>query len=154
VKAPRFFWRLIHFGPRIAYAIGLGPLIGRFVLLLTTIGRRTGLPRVTPLTFEDRGDHVFVASARGSSADWYRNILSNPRVTVRLARRQFHGSARAVTDPEAIAQYLERQLARNPAAFGAILRSEGLPSKPSHAELVRFAPSRPMVEIRPIHDAA
>ena len=154
MKAPRFFWRLIHFGPRIAYAVGLGPLIGRFVLLLTSIGRRTGRPRVTPLTFEDRGDSILVASARGSSADWYRNIISNPKVTVHLGRRQFNGSARAVTNADAIAQHLERQLDRHPFAFGAILRSEGLPFRPTHAELVRFAPSRPMVEIRPIDDAA
>jgi len=46
MKAPRFFWRFIHIGPRIAYALGLGPLIGRFVLLLTTYGRKSGRPRV------------------------------------------------------------------------------------------------------------
>ena len=154
MRAPRLFWRLIHLGPRVVYALGLGPIIGRFVLLLTTFGRKTGLPRVTPLTFEDLGDTIYLASARGPVADWYRNILSNPRVSVRLGRRRFQGTARAITDPEAIAQYLERQLGRNPRAFGAILRSEGLPFRPSHERLVRFAPNRPMVEIRPIVDAA
>ena len=154
MKAPRFFWRLIHFGPRIAYALGLGPLIGRFVLLLTTTGRKSGRPRVTPLVFEQQGETILVASARGASADWIRNIQANPRVRVRVGRRQFDGLAEATTDGEKIADYLQRQMERNPRMFGAILRSEGLSSRPSRAELVRFAPGRPMVTIRPINDAA
>ena len=154
MEAPRFFWRLIRVGPRLAYALGLGPIIGRIVLLLTTYGRRTGRPRVTPLVYEQQGDTVRVASARGPSADWLRNIVANPEVSVRLGRRCFHGLAEVTTDAERIADYLERQLRRNPRAFGAILRSEGLSSRPSRAELVRFTPRRPMVTIRPIDDAA
>jgi hypothetical protein len=34
------------------------------------------------------------------------------------------------------------------------LRSEGLPFEPTHEQLVRFGRTRPMVEIRPTHDAA
>jgi deazaflavin-dependent oxidoreductase (nitroreductase family) len=154
MKAPRFFWRFIHIGPRIAYALGLGPLFGRFVLLLTTYGRRSGRPRVTPLVYEQRGNAVIVASARGRSADWLRNIDANPEVRVHLGRRQFDGKAEVSTDPEQIADYLQRQIARNPRAFGAILRSEGLSSPPTRAELVRFAPNRPMVTIRLSDDAA
>jgi len=154
MKAPRFFWRLIHFGPRIAYALGLGPLIGKFVLLLTTYGRKSGRPRVTPLVFEQQGETILVASARGASADWIRNIQANPSVQVRIGRREFHGLAEVTTDAEKIADYIERQIKRNPKAFGAILRSEGLPFTPSRADLIRFAPKRPMVTIRPTHDPA
>jgi len=154
MKAPRIFWRLIHFGPRIAYALGLGPLIGRFVLLLTTYGRKSGRPRVTPLVFEQQGETILVASARGASADWIRNAQANPRVQVRVGRREFQGLAEVTTDAEKIADYLERQIKRNAKAFGAILRSEGLPFAPSRADLIRFAPKRPMVTIRPTHDPA
>lgn len=31
------------------YALSLGPLVGQLILLLTTTGRKTGLPRVTAL---------------------------------------------------------------------------------------------------------
>ena len=154
MKAPRFFWRLIHFGPRLAYSLGLGPLVGRFVLLLTTYGRKSGRARVTPLVFEARGDTILVASARGPSADWLRNIRANPKVQVRVGRRHFQGLAEVTTDPEEVADYLQRQFGRSPRAFGAILRAEGLSSPPSRADLIRFAPSRPMVVIRPIRDAA
>ena len=96
---------------------------------------------------------MIVASARGPSADWLRNIQANPTVRVRAARGQFEGLAEVSTNPQEIADYLQHQLNRNLRAFGAILRVEGLPSPPSRADLIRFAPKRPMVTIRPIDDA-
>jgi deazaflavin-dependent oxidoreductase (nitroreductase family) len=150
VKAPRWLWRLFHFEPRVAYTIGLGPLIGRFLLLLTTTGRKSGLPRVTPLVYEQRGEVISVASARGPLADWLRNIQANPRVRIRVGQRQFEGLAEVTTDPEKIADYLQHQYARNPKAFGAILRAEGLPNPPSRADLLQFGSKRPLVTIHPI----
>ena len=152
MKAPRFFWRLIHLGPIMAYAVGLGPLTGRFVLLLTTVGRKSRQPRVTPLVYEERDGMLMIASARGPSADWLRNIRADPRVRVRVGRRQFDAIAEETADPERIADYLQSQLKRNPTLFGAILRSEGIPSRPSREDLIRFAPRRPMVTIHPIPD--
>src|SRR3972149_7085481 len=149
MNAPRFFWRLIHVGPRIAYALGLGRFLGHFVLLLTTIGRKSGRPRVTPLAYDELGGTYFVASARGACADWLRNIRANPNVHVRVGGHRFRGSAENVTHPMRIADYLQRQLERNPRLFGAILRSEGLPSRPTRQDLERLAPKRPMVAIRP-----
>ena len=154
MKAPRWFWRFIHFGPRIAYALGLGSVLGRSVLLLTTLGRKSGRPRVTPLVYEEQGNTIIVASARGHSADWLHNILANPKVNVRVGRRQFDAVAKVTSDPEEIANYLQSQIDRNPTAFGAILRSEGLSSRPSRADLIQFAPKRPMVTIHPNEDAA
>jgi deazaflavin-dependent oxidoreductase (nitroreductase family) len=152
MKLPHFFWHLVQIGPLIAYAVGLGPLIGRSILLLTTQGRKSGLPRVTPLVYEELDGSLVVASARGNSADWLRNIMVNPRVSVRAGRRHFGAVADVTRDPERIADYLQRQLMRNPAMFGAILRSEGLPSNPGRADLVRLTPRRPMVTIRAATD--
>jgi deazaflavin-dependent oxidoreductase (nitroreductase family) len=123
-------------------------------MLLTTVGRKSGRPRVTPLVYEEKGGMFIVASARGCSADWLRNLRANPRVRVRVGHRQFDGIAEEIADPERIADYLQSQLERNPKMFGAILRSEGISSKPSREELVRFAPNRPMVTIHAIHDTA
>jgi len=154
MKASRLFWRLIHFGPRIAYALGLSPLVGRSVLLLTTFGRKTGRLRVTPLVYEKLGDTFIVASARGSSADWFHNILANPKVRVRVGRRQFDAIAEVTADPEKIADYLQRQIERNPKMFGAILRFEGVSSKPSRGDLSDLTPRRPMVTTHPMKGAA
>jgi hypothetical protein len=47
---------------RVLYALGFGPLIGRIILLLTTMGRKSGLLRVTPLQYEEiNGDYYLGA---------------------------------------------------------------------------------------------
>jgi len=95
------------------YDIGLGPLIGRVVLLLTTTGRKTGLPRVTPLQYEEIDGTFYLGSSRGQKADWFRNILANPHVEVRVKSRRFRGMAETVTDPLRIADFLELRLSRH-----------------------------------------
>jgi deazaflavin-dependent oxidoreductase (nitroreductase family) len=149
MDAPRWFWRLIRIGPRLAYALGLGPVIGRFVLLLTTTGRRTGKRHVIPLVYEEAGGTYLVASARGLSADWIRNVAVDGCVEVRAGRTHFDGRAEIICDVEKITAYLEHQLARRPRVFGAILKLEGLAPTPARADLEALARARPMVAIRP-----
>ncbi len=131
------------------YRAGLGPVIGRFVLLLTTTGRRSGLPRTTPLQYEEIDGAIYVASARGAKADWFRNILACPRVHVRIGLRHFDALAEPVTDSCRIADFLELRLHRHPRMVGAILRSEGLPSAPSRLDLETYAHRLALVILRP-----
>lgn len=149
MRLPPFLWRILQTGPRLAYALGLGSAVGSFILLLTTRGRKTGRPRTTPLVYERLGDEYHVASARGPTADWFRNIQSDPRVEVRSGRECFRGLGEVVADPARIADYLERQMRRNPRFFGAILRAEGIPPGEQRENLMRLAERRPMVVIRP-----
>ncbi len=134
---------------KILYAIGLGPLIGRLILLLTTTGRKSGLPRVTPLQYEEIDGAIYVGSAKGTRSDWFQNILANPCVKIRVKSRQFEGMAEPVTDPTRIADFLEIRLKRHPQMIGAILKSEGLPAAPSRAELEAYAGKLAMVVIQP-----
>ena len=56
------------------------------VALLTTIGRKTGEPRVSPLYFLRDGDRVIVAASKGGSdktPDVVPEPQANPKVTVR-----------------------------------------------------------------------
>ncbi|HEY42371.1 MAG TPA: nitroreductase family deazaflavin-dependent oxidoreductase [Anaerolineae bacterium] len=148
-RLKKYLWRLMRFPPRVAYAIGLGPLIGRFVLLLTTTGRKSGLPRVTPLQYEEIEEVIYIGSARGDKADWYRNILANPKVEVRVKSHRFVGSAEAVADVERVADFLEIRLARNPRMIGVLFRFTGLPVKPDRIQLEQYAAKRAMVMIHP-----
>lgn len=71
-------------------------------LLLTTVGRRSGLPRTNGLTYcRDRGDIIVVASNGGSDRPpaWLLNLQANPEVSVRLGRTVVRATAR-VADPE------------------------------------------------------
>ena len=148
---PTALWRTMKF-PQIWYRLGLGPLVGRLILLLTTTGRKTGLPRVTPLQYEEANGVFYVASARGQRADWFRNIVANPQVEVQVKARRFRGLAEPIAEPTRIADFLELRLERHPRMIGALLRSEGLPAQPTRVELEQFAAKIALVAIRPGED--
>lgn len=145
-KPPRFVWRLMKL-PRIWYKLGLGPIVGRIYLILTTTGRKTGLLRETPLQYEEADGVIYVGSARGTEADWVRNILANPNVSVRLKAGQFEGVAEVITDPGRIADFLQLRLERRPRMMGAMLRAEGLPPNPTRADLEAYAARTAVVAI-------
>ena len=145
----KWLFRLINFPPRFLYAIGLGPLHGRVVLLLTTRGRRTGKLRITPLQYEEIGSDIVVGSARGVAADWYRNIAADPHVEVRVRRRRFTGIANTSTDPAEIAEFLELRLRRHPRMVGRIMRIRGVPADPTRSDLEAYARGSAMVTITP-----
>lgn len=147
---PKFLLRLMHLPPRVAYALGLGPLIGRLVLLLTTTGRKSGKPRVTPLQYEEIDGRLYLGAALGQRADWVRNICANPAVDVRVKGRRLHGTASIINDCEQIADFLEVRLQRRPRMVGAILRGNGLALPPSRADLEQYARGLTLVVIREV----
>jgi deazaflavin-dependent oxidoreductase (nitroreductase family) len=132
------------------YALGLGPLVGRLVLLLTTTGRKSGLPRTTALQYEEVDGAIYLGSSKGTQADWFKNLVANPNVSIRVKSRQFSGVAQPVTDPALIADFLELRLQRHPRMVGAMLKSEGLPAAPSRIELETYASKLALVIIRPL----
>ena len=72
-------------------------------LLLTTVGRKSGLPRTNGLTYcRDRGDIIVVASNGGSDRPpaWLLNLKDQPEVTVRLGRHVLTATARVATPEE------------------------------------------------------
>ena len=78
------------------YHFGLGCLLGKRFLLLTHIGRKSGLPRQVVLEVVDQDKETgvyYVAAAWREKADWYLNILKNPRVKVQVGNRQFEVDA-------------------------------------------------------------
>jgi deazaflavin-dependent oxidoreductase (nitroreductase family) len=136
--------------PQMMYAAGLGPLLGRNLLLLTTIGRKSGRRRSVPLIFEESGGAFIVSSARGAAADWMRNLAAiHPDVEVRVVRRRMAGRAEVVTDVSAIADYLQRQMDRSPALFRRILRAEGSSASAGRKNLEALAAQRTLAIIRP-----
>jgi deazaflavin-dependent oxidoreductase (nitroreductase family) len=138
---------------RLLYAVGLGPVIGRIILLLTTTGRKSGQPRVTPLQYEEIDGKYFLGSARGTHSDWYRNIEANHQVEVRVMNRRFRGTAETVTDPVRIADFLEVRLQRHPRMMGLLMeKTHGLPRRPSREQLELLAASEAMVVITPMEN--
>jgi deazaflavin-dependent oxidoreductase (nitroreductase family) len=135
---------------RALYAIGLGPIIGKIILLLTTTGRKSGLPRVTPLQYEEINRAYYLGAARGLKADWVRNIESNPNVEIRVGRKHLYGSAEIITDPAMIADFIEVRLERHPRIIGMIMeKAHQLPRRPSREQLLELAKTEALVIVHP-----
>ena len=66
------------------------------VLYVTTIGRRTGLPREIEIWFVVCGDRFYLFAETGEAAGWVKNIRRNSRVTVRIGERQIGATARVL----------------------------------------------------------
>jgi deazaflavin-dependent oxidoreductase (nitroreductase family) len=76
-----------------------GPYKGAPLLLMTTVGARSGKPLVKPLAYtRDTKDFVVLASKSGapSHPDWYRNLRAQPLVMIEVGREQFQARAHVV----------------------------------------------------------
>ena len=90
---------------------GAAGFLGRDVLVLTTTGRRTGVPRSTPLYYVHRGDaadrkYWVAASFAGRNAPpaWYLNLIADPQVGVQVGGRRIACRARVLEPGEAQAR--------------------------------------------------
>jgi deazaflavin-dependent oxidoreductase (nitroreductase family) len=90
-----------------AFRASSGAMTGIFagapLLLLTTIGAKSGLPRTTPLIHtRDGARFVLLASKAGapSNPSWYHNLLANPQAIVELADELFEATATVVQGAE------------------------------------------------------
>jgi deazaflavin-dependent oxidoreductase (nitroreductase family) len=75
---------------------GLDPERPRPLLLLTTVGARSGRAHTTPLMYlSDAGRLVVLASKGGlpGHPDWYHNLVANPRVNVEVGTAKFETDA-------------------------------------------------------------
>jgi deazaflavin-dependent oxidoreductase (nitroreductase family) len=79
-----------------------GPFAGRPLVILTTVGARSGQRRETPLVYTRDGDrHVVIASKGGAPVHpgWFHNLVANPGVTLEVLGERFEARAR-VTEGE------------------------------------------------------
>jgi F420H(2)-dependent quinone reductase len=86
-----------------------GKLLGRMgkspILLLNTVGRKSGKKRTTPLLYVmDGEDFVIIASKGGAPSHpaWYLNLMSTPDATVEVGDREVRVKAKEVDGEEKI----------------------------------------------------
>lgn len=80
-----------------------GRFEGQTLILLTTVGARTGLRRTSPLQFFDiDGRPAVIATGLGGARkpDWYHNIRHNPRVIVEIGTDVYDATAAIAEEPE------------------------------------------------------
>jgi deazaflavin-dependent oxidoreductase (nitroreductase family) len=91
---------------------------GASMLLLHTIGRKSGRARVNPLVYLPDGDRFVVFATKGGSPthpDWYRNLMANPDVEVEVGTETIRVRATDIRDDVEHDALYGRQVERWPA---------------------------------------
>lgn len=73
---------------------------------LTTIGRKSGLPRTVELRFTYSQGNFYASSSRIKGKHWCQNLMENPAVVITLKGKKLACVARQLTDDKLRKQIL------------------------------------------------
>jgi deazaflavin-dependent oxidoreductase (nitroreductase family) len=85
-----------------------GYFAGAPLLLLHTVGARSGQPRVNPMMYLADGDRYLVFASKAGSdhnPDWYWNLLANPEATIEVGDETIAVRATELTGAERDEKY-------------------------------------------------
>lgn len=143
-KTLRFGLRL----PILLYRIKLGWLLGDRFLMLTHIGRKSGLHHQTVIEVvkHDKASNTYyIVSGWGEKSDWYQNIQKTPQVTIQVRGRKFQSTAQFIPLSKATA-IMEAYAHNHPVAFSELsMLFFGEHLKPNTDAPERIARKMPMV---------
>lgn len=80
-----------------------GHFAGKTLLLLHTLGAKSGEKRVNPTAYVTDGDRLVIIASKGgapTNPSWYYNILAQPLVTVEVGTEKFQARAAVASEPE------------------------------------------------------
>jgi deazaflavin-dependent oxidoreductase (nitroreductase family) len=103
IRKKGLLWYLFR-APVYLYRWRLGWIFGHRAMMLTHIGRRTGLQRHTVLEvveYRKIGPEVVVAGGFGRGSDWILNIQANPTAEVTVGLQHFVSQHRFLDEEEA-----------------------------------------------------
>jgi deazaflavin-dependent oxidoreductase (nitroreductase family) len=146
---PNGGWRKAMFKwPVNLWRLGLGPVIGQHMVLISHTGRKTGLTRRTMTELHVVKGKKYAPSGFGRRAQWYRNIEADPRVTIQTAAGAESAIARRVTDGEELLSLMDLEDPMNRVmlkSFLATLEIEPTPedilAKKERIYYLRFDPA-------------
>ena len=99
---------------------------GNPMVLLSTVGARSGQPRTSPLTYTSDGDRIVLIASRAGDQrhpDWYHNLVANPEVVIELGAERFAALATVADEPERT-QLLDARIAEMPRFGGYVEMTE------------------------------
>ena len=131
------------------FRLGLAPFIGNpvsgYIMVLKTIGRKSGKVRYTPVNYCLQHGELYCLSGWGKISDWYKNIEHEPFVEVIHPAGSLAGVAQ-VCDAVEVRLPILKQLLKN-AGFAAFLEGYN-PFKLSDIELEQKMRDYPLVRIQ------
>lgn len=69
------------------------------ILEITTVGRRSGEARTTPIWFVYEDGRLYIQSGNEGNTNWYRNLKKTPRTTVTIGTLTFEAAPTFISGP-------------------------------------------------------
>ena len=84
----RLFWVINHFFMVPAFRLGFGPVMGApfggYIMVIKTVGHKTGKLRWTPVNYAIQDGSVYCLAGFGRIAHWYQNIKARSNIELML----------------------------------------------------------------------
>lgn len=80
-----------------------GPFEGAPLLLLHTVGRKSGMERINPMMYQALDDGWAVFASKGGAVtdpDWFHNLVTDPDVTIEVGTETRRARARVAEGQE------------------------------------------------------
>ncbi len=132
------------------FRLGLGPFFGNplsgYVMVLRTIGRKTGKVRWVPVNYAIVDGSIYCLVGMGRKSPWLLNLEANPDVDLIMPAGALAGHVEEATDPAERARVL-RRLLKN-AGFATLF--EGVnPWRASDEAIARKSAEQVVLRIKP-----
>lgn len=80
-----------------------GPFEGAPMVLMTTVGAKSGQTRVNPVMYRTDGGRMYVFASKAgapTNPDWYHNIVANPEMSVEVGTDSYDVTATEIKGAE------------------------------------------------------
>jgi deazaflavin-dependent oxidoreductase (nitroreductase family) len=115
IKTPIYTWRL-----------GLGPIVGRYIMIITQVDHKSGNPYKTSMEYFQINGMKYIANNIGIQSKLYRNILADPRVTIQSSDGTEQMVAVPVIQDDELINVIESLLNKNPSFINRYLSELGV----------------------------
>ena len=140
--------RLLMKTPLLLWRLGLGPLSGFIFLILTTRGRKSGLPRRAVIEYHRLDGKKYAVSGFGEKSDWYRNILANPFITVQSSDGEEKVKVERVSEDAELKEVFQLFMRRDAPLTNWYLKSLGI--EPDLADVIKHKDKIHFLRFEPV----
>jgi deazaflavin-dependent oxidoreductase (nitroreductase family) len=133
------------------FRLGLGPWMGNritgYIMVLKTIGRKSGKLRYAPVNYAIHAGNIYCMAGWGNKSDWYRNMIANKEIEVILPSGTILGAVKDIDDLN-LRRIIFRRILKN-AGFAGFF--EGFnPHTIKDEELIQKTTGLPLIQIQPL----
>jgi len=147
---PQGVTRWLLRSPVLLYRLGLGALANRVhIMILVTRGRKSGLPRYTPVEYRTHGSKMYILSGWGERAHWVQNAHEHPSVVTQQGSATTSACAEIVTNEGEALRALRLFRRPAPSVYDAIIAHRTGRDKADEHDLIDIARRVTVVRLEP-----